>query len=186
MNSIFNELDHRQSEVVRYNLFSTLQKQNLASHVFNVTRIATRIAKQWLGADDATLLAVYEWAHNHENTESLSGDFPAMVKGYFDEHAFEADHAFLLPAVTRPEKSSLVYQIVKLADIMDIYYFFCVERALGNRHVSKHLVVSAQRLRNFAATHFGEELFELLNLWMIDVAEPKSDTFIQIKWSEER
>lgn len=184
MNNIFNDLDWRLGAVRRYNLFPTIQQQTVAAHVHNVTRIAVRIAKYWWGWDKDLLFNVYEWAHNHENTESLSGDIIAMAKPFFDEAGFEKKHAALLPDDHRPgNDESMLRTIVKMADLMECYYFFCMEHALGNRYSSSHKVVMFERMVSYADKHCPEHI-RLLHEWVGSIQMLASDPHTD-NWSEQ-
>ncbi len=181
---IWGELDARLSAIKRYNLFRTIQTQTVAEHVFNVERMAIRIAKEWFGVSDPQLLfLIMKWAHHHEDTEALSGDFPAMAKPYFKEAEFEADHEKVL-RVKKPS-SSFIRIVVKLADLMDCYNFFAMENALGNRHCEHHLTAMQRRIEKYVRNNCPEVIPQT-NDWVYNSSNPRSDTYLQNGWSEEK
>lgn len=149
MTDVFNDLDHRLSVVKRWAIAETIHKQSVSEHVFNVERMSVRIARDWMGIDDPeALFIIMSYAHHHDDTESLSGDLPTMVKPYFNEPEFTVDHADLVPP---PELvTQLIKDIVKLADMLDGWWFLCVEHQLGNRYLEPHYNFEPGRIMAFA------------------------------------
>ena len=178
MNTIFNELDHRLSVVQRWGILHTIQKQSVAEHCFNVDRIATRIAKQWFDwvAVD-WLLELREYAHNHDNLESVMGDPPTMVKPYIDEDAMAEDHADLVPVMS-PLKD--VRDIVKLADMLEGFHFICQEMKMGNNYVENHYDSYFVEIAKFVKEtwpHRLDHLAPLVKDLMVSMSEDKSTRF---------
>lgn len=177
---LWTEMDRRLGSIKRYNLFKTIQTQTVAEHVFNVERMAWRIARCWF---DLQGEHVYKWAHHHEDTEALSGDFPAMAKPFFDEAGFEKANRELLGEPVVP--TDKVRMIVKIADLMDCFLFFAMEKALGNSYIENHLLAMERRLTEYVARKCPEHSNKLRD-WMYSVDNPRSDTNQQKGWSEDK
>lgn len=146
--TIWSDLDHRLSAVKRWGTAQTVHQQSVAEHIFNVERIAVRIAREWFGIQDEAMLFNIMWfAHRHEDFEALSGDFPTMVKPYFDEAAFEKEHRDLIEPPA--DGGHWVREIVKLADMLDSLWFLIVEKKLGSVYLARHLDYEPSRIIQF-------------------------------------
>lgn len=162
MAKIWGDLDHRLSVVKRWGTTQTIHTQSVAEHIFNVERIAVRIAAQWFGIDnDEAMLAIMWFAHRHEDFEALSGDFPTMVKPYFDEAAFEQEHPEIDPIL---DGGQWVRNIVKLADMFDALWFLVVEKKLGNEYLAHHLDHEPRRIIQFVEATWGADAPLLKNV----------------------
>lgn len=153
---LFTDLDHRLSVIKRWQIAHTIQTQSVAEHIFNVERMALRIAMEWFHinvSEPCLLLDIMMLAHHHEDYEALSGDIPTMVKPYFNEHQFEKDHADILSRTSKPQVTSsfhtLAVGIVKLADMLEGYHFLCMEKALGNTYMDKHYEYESPRILKY-------------------------------------
>jgi 5'-deoxynucleotidase YfbR-like HD superfamily hydrolase len=156
---IWGDLDHRLSVIVRWGTTQSIHKQTVAEHIFNVERMACRIAKQWFGITDmARLFQIMRWAHHHEDLEALSGDIPTMSKPYLDEEAMAKEHADLIP-VRHPHDEE-VRNIVKLADMLDCFWWLHVERKMGNAYLEEHWVFEANRITSYAHDKWGYEIYQ--------------------------
>jgi len=161
MTKIWGDLDHRLSVVKRWGTTQTIHQQSVAEHIFNVERIAMRIAVEWFGiTDDAMLYYVVHWAHHHEDLETLSGDFPSMVKPYFDEQSMAIEHSDVLPIVT--PMSDDIKNIVKLADLLDGMWFLVVEKKLGNNYLDLHVAHEPSRIIQYVESTWGHNDVKLL------------------------
>ena len=160
-NLIFNELDHRLSVVKRWALLHTIQTQSVAEHMFNVQRIALRIALHWFDIRDAyTLMQIAMLAHTHDDYEALSGDLATMVKPYFNEEKFEKDHEDLISKTI--VDSDVIKSIVKLADKLEGFHFLCIEKKLGNAYVDDHFLNYFREIETYVDSNF-ENCKEILD-----------------------
>jgi 5'-deoxynucleotidase YfbR-like HD superfamily hydrolase len=164
--------------VQRWGILHTIQKQSVAEHCFNVERIATRIATQWFDwVDPLHLLTLKDWAHNHDNLESVMGDPPTMVKPYINEVAMAEDHDDLIPLMSPPQG---VRDIVKLADMLEGFHFICQELKMGNTYVENHFDSYFVEIGKFLKEAWPDKLDRLAPLvkqLMVDMSEEKSTRF---------
>lgn len=179
---VFDELDSRLGSIRRYNLFFTVQHQSVAAHVFNVQRIAMRIARQWFCVGDAALLLrISEWASHHDDLEALSGDILAMAKPYFDEHAFNEDNGVIYSAdPLEPERL-----IVKLADIMECTYFLYREMSHGNLYLANHIEWMESRLLSFTE-RMCPDVIDQVRAWMAGAKHERPEVTAPRGPSEDR
>lgn len=146
---IFHELDYRLSVVPRWVILNTIQKQSVAEHCFNVERIARRIAVDWFDIGQLeTLDEISQWALNHDNEEAFVGDIPGPNKHMIKEEYLDRHHAAWY------SEDSPIYQIVKLADMLEAYWFLAMEIAMGNRYVCQHRDSMMQEMLNFAESNW--------------------------------
>lgn len=145
---IWDDLDHRLSVIKRWGTAPKVHEQSDAEHIFNVERMAVRIAVYWFGkTTPEELFPIMLYAHHHEDSEALSGDLPTMIKPYFDTKGFEEDHKSLLPSVICPSDETRA--IVKLADMLDAFWFLVVEHKLGNNYLNSHFDKEPSRIIQF-------------------------------------
>lgn len=175
MKRIFTDLDHRLSHVPRWPIAETNHKQSVAEHAFNVERITIRIAREWFQITEVDVLfALMEFAHHHDDPEALSGDLPTMVKPYLNEPDFERDHADLIRVDF--QLPDWMRRIVKLADMLDGYWFLCVENALGNQYMSLHFNHEPGRILHWVRDNYpnNAELIFLVKAELEAMASEKS------------
>jgi len=148
---LWDDLDHRLSVIKRWGTTESIHKQSVAEHIFNVERMAVRLAARFFGIfDNERILEIVMCAHHHEDLEALSGDFPSMVKPYFDEKAMAKEHADVLNVV--PEAPPYAKHIVKLADMFDSLWWLVIEHKLGNTYIAKHLEYEPGRIIEYVRT----------------------------------
>jgi hypothetical protein len=144
---------------VRWGTTQSIHKQTVAEHIFNVERMSIRIAKQWFGiTDPARLYQIIKWAHHHEDLEALSGDIPTMSKPYLAEKEMAVEHADLIPVRTPDDEQ--VQQIVKLADMLDCFWWLHIEQQLGNNYLAGHAVFEPNRIASYAFKIGGQEIYD--------------------------
>lgn len=172
---IWDDLDHRLSVVKRWGTVHTIHQQSVAEHIFNVERIAVRIATRWFSViEDDALFVIMWFAHRHEDFEALSGDFPTMVKPYFDEAAFEKEHSDIIDPIR--DGGQWVRNIVKLADMLDAWNFLCVEQALGNSYIEYHYKHEPTRIIQFVEATWPNDvaLLKKVNAGIDEIASATS------------
>ena len=175
MAKIWSDLDHRLSVVKRWGTTQAIHQQSVAEHVFNVERIALRIAIEWFdikGYED--LAEIMFWAHHHEDLEALSGDFPTMVKPYLDEDAMASEHADVL--LVHQPSCDAVRHIVKLADMLDSLWFLIVEKKLGSTYLARHLDYEPSRIIQYTEATWPNniDLLKKVNKCIDDMFEETS------------
>lgn len=133
MTEIFSEMDARLSMVPRWTVVPTLQNQTVAEHCFNVERIARRIAEQWFHVRDTDRLdRISQIALHHDDDEAITGDIPSPAKAILSEDWIDSRSRLWYNA------SSPLRDIVKLADLMEMYRFLILEFAMGNRYIENY------------------------------------------------
>jgi len=176
MTTVFGELDARLSTIKRWAIVPTIQTQSVAEHVFNVERICTRMAP-WFGIDEpAEMLMLSQAALHHDDRESLTGDIPSTAKSYIIVTEIGIDttgSAWYDHADVRYK------EIVKLADMMEMFHFLSVECLMGNRYVSTHKNEMRVIIRNYIRKrpHWNTDVFAKVNEWMALTERTLSESF---------
>ena len=162
MSNIFDELDQRLSIVPRWVILRTIQKQSVAEHAFNVERIATAISNEWFHITNVNdLYSISQLALHHDDEEALTGDIPSTAK---KENHLDKDRGPW-------------YNVVKLADLMEAFWFLSMEYQMGNQYIHAHLSTTETKLRSFAGRHFGEGVQEHLGKWIEDAYRMESQRY---------
>ena len=151
--TVFGELDYRMSVVERWSVVLTIQRQNLATHSYNVANIAHGVAIDWFGiTSERVLYQILRLALNHDKKETITGDFPSYMKPFVDEDAaigqFIEDDALAEPWDVGTEWN-IVRVIVKIADYLDALIFLRMEISLGNKSVAHHLRAMEARFKRY-------------------------------------
>lgn len=106
----------------------------MATHSFNVERIARRIAERWCNVRDPIILdRISQAALHHDDEEAIIGDMPSPAKKYLREDYLDEQGRLWYDLVGQ------YGAIVKLADKMEAYQFLITERILGNRYVDFYI-----------------------------------------------
>src|SRR5262245_21166955 len=127
---VFDELDQRLGIVPRWVILRTIQKQSVAEHCFNVERIATQIALLWFGETERVTL-ISQLALHHDDDEAITGDIPTPAKARLMEEIIDdRDTPWYTLTSDRDKK------IVKLADMMEAWWFLAMEYKMGNSYVT--------------------------------------------------
>ena len=172
-NPIFDDLDLRLSTVKRWSILHTQQKQSVAEHVHNVTRITVRIGVNWFGLSSEQLLSAMIWAHHHDDLEAIMGDPPSMVKPFIAEDSLLRANEELFPILT-DHPPQHIENIVKLADRLERYYFLAMEVALGNEYCRDHFTEEFKLINAWVKDRFERRIQLLVHDWMKSVENPRS------------
>jgi 5'-deoxynucleotidase YfbR-like HD superfamily hydrolase len=168
MTLIFDELEQRLSVVPRWTILHTIQKQSVAEHCFNVERIALTIAEEWFNITDKLILfSISQLALHHDDEEALTGDIPATAKKYI-----KVD---MLPMYTN--YTSEDYDIVKLADLMEAWWFLNQEFKMGNGYMLPHRARCREKAVEFAKEQFNEGIAQLVRYWVADQSNAESGDY---------
>jgi len=172
MTQVFNELDYRLSVVPRWTILSTIQKQSVAEHCFNVERIARQIAEHWfmiIGVADLALIS--QLALHHDDDEALTSDIPSTAKrDLFSEKYLDKHRALWY------NRDTMERRIVKLADYMESFWFLSMEVAMGNKYITEHRNAIGLQMLEYAK-EFGEEVVHRLHSWAVTTKEMRSQRY---------
>lgn len=142
---ILSEFEDRLSDVPRWVIVRTIQKQSVMDHSARVAIVAPRIATKYFGVTDpAELLVITRWALLHDRPEAFSGDIPTPGKKFwmgmnhdrfyapkFTEHPLEWSRTNIKPDFIR--------RVVKAADYFEALVFIAKEESLGNKTLTRIL-----------------------------------------------
>jgi hypothetical protein len=137
---MLGEFEARLSDVPRWGIVRTVQKQSVAEHSFRVALMAPRVAVDYLGvskADFETLFLISRYALLHDQWEAFTGDIPTPAKpgydmGYVYHHYGDR---IIEKTVYSLLNLPVVTDAVKIADIMESVIFLGHEMMMGNHSV---------------------------------------------------
>lgn len=150
--------------VKRWNIVGTTMEDNVQSHSFRVAVIAMAICRKMPIADMSDFINdVVQYALLHDAEEAFTGDIATPVKDEMKKSGFNPTDVFrrLIPATTKN-----VNDVVKMADLIDNYYFIKThgvgERAReAERYVSERMRLKIRECSDDLAKAANEVLYEI-------------------------
>lgn len=133
---ILSEFEDRLSDVPRWVIVRTIQKQSVMDHSARVAIAAPRIAIKYFSvvvSDYETLYQVSRLALLHDRPEAFSGDIPTPAKKWW--MGMNHDQFYTPKFKEHPETNDLLRRIVKAADYFEALVFLAKEQSLGNTTV---------------------------------------------------
>jgi len=123
---------YRASDVFRWQIVKVIRPQSIAEHSYQVAMIAHQIIKliepnQY--KRETIELEILRWALYHDTPEVMTGDIATPLKQYLKNQGthgcIEELEGKVCPNFDeyRPPETSLVYKVVKLADILEAIKF---------------------------------------------------------------
>lgn len=135
--TILNEFEDRLSDVPRWVIVRTIQKQSVMDHSARVAIVAPRIATEYFGVaanDYETLYNINRWALLHDRYEAFSGDIPTPGKKFW--MGINHDNFYASKFQEHPRVSDTVRRVVKAADYFEALVFLAKEQSMGNSSVT--------------------------------------------------
>lgn len=134
--------EDRLSEVPRWTIVRTIQKQSVMDHSARVAIVAPRIATRYYNVEDADiLLNVCRAALLHDQDEAISGDISSPAKRMMDLGSFQVnashfaiEHPFTVEMTK--EQYDAVVGSVKAADYYEALVFLAKEQSMGNNSIT--------------------------------------------------
>jgi 5'-deoxynucleotidase YfbR-like HD superfamily hydrolase len=133
---MISQYEDRLSEVPRWTIVRTIQRQSVMDHSARVAIAAPRIAIKYLGvaADDyEALYHISRAALLHDQDEYVSGDISSPAKAMMELGSFSVNASRYAIEFPLQEISKEHYKAVKAADFYEALVFLAKETALGNR-----------------------------------------------------
>jgi 5'-deoxynucleotidase YfbR-like HD superfamily hydrolase len=115
-------------------------------------------------------------ALHHDDRESLTGDIPSTAKPYITIAEIEID---TVGSAWYDHADVRYREIVKLADMMEMFHFLSVECLMGNRYVSTHKNEMRLIIQNYVRKRiqWDYKIFERVNEWMALTERTLSESF---------
>lgn len=107
--------------VKRWSLVATTAESNVASHSFNVAVIAMAIFKEMRNKNHLNKYELCYYALLHDLDEVFTGDMPTPTKTALRQNGVEPNALFPGQGEVRPPDE--LYNIIKLADLIDNWFF---------------------------------------------------------------
>ena len=144
MTTMFPYRERILAHVARWAVVPHVRSQSVAEHSFYVALYTDKLCQMLEWGDLHTSIAV-SYALRHDMFEIFSGDIPSPAKRTLLTNetvaAFNRHFVKLMPADYKAGiPTGEIYEVVKLADKLDEFFWLCTETGLGNRSVAALLM----------------------------------------------
>ncbi len=162
------------SNVKRWGIVEMSREQSVAEHSYNVALISLGlIYNTHLGVQPQKVSIMLKWALCHDLPELLTGDLPTVIKGSMGDAIakLEKDNFPQLVAYGSDVKEydRAIYDIVKLADLIDAYQFaskFCINHVQQEELLNELLGKMDLLISSMELAHGIYLKHVLSNLWL--------------------